>query len=379
MLAGGGVTAAGLAAAVIFSERSKIGIITGVILMLAGLVGLLFGSVESRSAKKMPAGIDEAKERADKDRETADRLKAGLEKLRADIDNIREQLQKAELNLKNAEAEVKETTVERNGILERKAELEADLKEAAENVEKERSNILAELDKAGYLQENGDLLTYLEKISAEQTDAIKSFEAKRRELEAALTEKHRELARIEGTLQRYGDIGERIDEASKHLDEVRARKEELTNELEAVKTAASAIKEISDDFKAGFDRKINDLLGKACGLITSGKYTKARITGDCEPQVMGDSGYIPVRALSVGAAEQVFLAFRLAMAEFIFENEEIPLIFDEVFAYYDDNRLRAALEALSKLKGCQIFLFACSGRERKILDGSGIGYYQIRL
>ena len=94
---------------------------------------------------------------------------------------------------------------------------------------------------------------------------------------------------------------------------------------------------------------------------------------------MGDSGYISVRALSVGAAEQVFLAFRLAMAEFIFENEEIPLIFDEVFAYYDDNRLRAALEALSKLKGRQIFLFACSGRERKILDGSGIGYYQIRL
>lgn len=384
MLYGGLIAVLGLVAAVLFSERSKAGVIVGVVFALAGLIGLLFGCIGSRQAKRMHKDTDEAAEKAAKDIETADELAGRLDRIRAGITAIGEKLQKAESEYREAESGVKETTVERNGIVERKEELEADLKHITGNSEKIKREVIEELEKsdpdfAETVKTSADPAGDFEKIRSRLEGKIRSFEESTRELDTAINEKQKELAHIEGILLKYGDIGERIDEATKYLDEIRTRKSELTEELEAVKTAVSCIREISDDLKGSFDRKINELLGKNCELVTSGKYTKARITPDCEPEIMTDRGFIPVRSLSVGAAEQVFLAFRLAMAEFIFENEEIPLIFDEVFAYYDDSRIRSALEALSRLKGRQMILFACSRRERKILDELGADYKLITL
>lgn len=379
---GGIIAAAGLAAALIFNERSKAGIIIGVVLMLAGLAGLLIGCVESRTARNFLKETAKAEEEEKEARQQTRALKEELENIRSGIAAARERLQKAELEQKSAESDVKETLAEGKGILERKEELEADIRVSLGKAEKERREVFDELEKTDIavdIPDDRDPAGYLESIGTGLAEEIKSFDTRRRELDESITAGQKELARIEGTLQQYGDIGERIDEASRYLEEVTTLKKQLTDELEAVKTAISAIKEISDDLKGSFDRKINELLGNACSLVTSGKYTKARITADCEPEIMGDSGYIPVRLLSVGAGEQVFLAFRLAMAEFIFENDEIPLIFDEVFAYYDDTRLRSALEALSRLKDRQILLFACSGRERHILDGLGVGYRSVRL
>ena len=55
--------------------------------------------------------------------------------------------------------------------------------------------------------------------------------------------------------------------------------------------------------------------------------------------------------------------------------ENIPIILDEPFAYFDDNRLSNILKYLkSNFSDNQIIIFTCSNREEKILNDLRISY-----
>ena len=75
--------------------------------------------------------------------------------------------------------------------------------------------------------------------------------------------------------------------------------------------------------------------------------------------------------LSQGAADQLYLAVRLAICQLVLPPEKhIPLILDDVFASFDDQRLAAALEWLfQESQNRQILLFTCHDRERTYLAG----------
>ena len=59
-------------------------------------------------------------------------------------------------------------------------------------------------------------------------------------------------------------------------------------------------------------------------------------------------------------------------------NEKLPVMLDEAFAYYDDKRLEAALEFLSKIDN-QVILFTCTNREKEILEKNNIQFNYIIL
>ena len=47
--------------------------------------------------------------------------------------------------------------------------------------------------------------------------------------------------------------------------------------------------------------------------------------------------------------------------------EDVPLIFDDAFAFYDDKRLESALKWLSG-QGKQVIIFTCQNREEEIVE-----------
>ena len=58
--------------------------------------------------------------------------------------------------------------------------------------------------------------------------------------------------------------------------------------------------------------------------------------------------------------------------------ESMPIILDEAFAYYDEERLKNILEYLNKeYKNNQIIIFTCTERERNILNNLNIEYQNI--
>lgn len=387
LISGGILSGLGLLASYLSSERLKAGIITGILLMIAGLVILLMGCIESKTVKNTEKEKDLAERQYREDADKATELQKKLHTVTGIRTEVSNRLQQAELQLKDEEASFRETEVERDMIRDRLCELEKDSEKRRSGILSLKNSIYAELKRAGFIGETRETADFdiremsdrLDRECSECTGMITEFLKEHKRLEEEIAEKNKELARIEGILSKYGDIGERIDDAMKKLEEIRTEKSRLQTELEAVRMAAASIRDISDELKGSFDRRINDLLSKVCAKVTAGKYMQARITYSCEPEVLGDEGYIPVKDLSVGTGEQVFLAFRLAMSEFLFGDEELPMIFDEVFAYYDDERLRAALEAISNLGRRQVILFTCSHREIPVLDELGITYDHIVL
>lgn len=61
-------------------------------------------------------------------------------------------------------------------------------------------------------------------------------------------------------------------------------------------------------------------------------------------------------------------------------NEKMPIILDEAFAYYDNERLKNILEYLSEeYIQNQVIIFTCTKREIDILDELNMQYNLIEL
>ena len=70
----------------------------------------------------------------------------------------------------------------------------------------------------------------------------------------------------------------------------------------------------------------------------------------------------------------MYLALRINSISEIVE-EKLPIILDEAFAYYDDERMANILKYLEKeYKENQIIIFTCSQREEDVLTKLGIEY-----
>ena len=82
--------------------------------------------------------------------------------------------------------------------------------------------------------------------------------------------------------------------------------------------------------------------------------------------------------LSRGTLEQFYFAFRMAVGSIVTQEEPLPLLLDETFAMYDDDRLRQTLRLLAA-NGTQTILFTCQRREQKLLEELGIAYHMIEL
>ena len=85
----------------------------------------------------------------------------------------------------------------------------------------------------------------------------------------------------------------------------------------------------------------------------------------------GDSIYRPSALLSAGAADQLYLAVRLAICDLVLpEGKQAPIVLDDALASFDDARCAAALRWLKEEgKRRQILLFTCHSREAAFFAG----------
>ena len=69
--------------------------------------------------------------------------------------------------------------------------------------------------------------------------------------------------------------------------------------------------------------------------------------------------FIDLKYLSAGTVEQIYLAVRLAAGEILYPKEPVPVLMDDIFGNFDDERTRRALDYLSRHSGRQLILFTC--------------------
>lgn len=186
-----------------------------------------------------------------------------------------------------------------------------------------------------------------------------------------------EAERIAGELEekqvQYNNLREQLGE----MDEMGEEFWELERQREAVSLASDKINELSAQLQKQLTAKMNTVLSEIISQITGGKYTRLMMDKKLELCVLCKDRRAPLESLSRGTIEQLYLTLRMASAG-IFQEEEMPIVLDDTFVYYDDERLAHTLRWMSENKG-QVLIFTCQKREEEVLDKLKIPYRKIKL
>ena len=139
--------------------------------------------------------------------------------------------------------------------------------------------------------------------------------------------------------------------------------------------------QLSTSIRNSFGLYLNQSASDLIKGITGGVYTSMGIDEHLNPFLNTRTKLVSLDQVSSGTMDQVYLALRLAAAQMIQADypERMPLIFDDSFVLYDDERLKNALKWLSSAYNGQILLFTCHQREAQMLTASQLPFHLISL
>ena len=185
----------------------------------------------------------------------------------------------------------------------------------------------------------------------------------------ALTEARRRYDTLLGRIRA-------LDSSSDLTAQLSQKQEELTRlqeEYDAIALAMTALEQANTTLQNRFSPALGARAAEIFAALTAGKYDKVLLSSDLSlsAEAAGDPMSRSIQQLSQGAADQLYLAVRLAICDMVLPAEKhVPLILDDALVTFDDDRLRAALDyLLSESKNRQILLFTCHDRERAYLQG----------
>jgi len=177
---------------------------------------------------------------------------------------------------------------------------------------------------------------------------------------------------------RVKNISEGIDTEAVEMEMNRLtqQKKALEQRGEALSIAMEVLEEASKEVQKKLLPVMNSTFAKNFESLTSQRYRDTR-AGDRLNIMLHhpDSDLVvPVSALSFGTIDQLYLSLRMAVSETVFNiKEKLPLILDEPFAQYDDNRTENALKLISELgKKQQVIIFTCKQREVEMIKELGL-------
>ena len=183
----------------------------------------------------------------------------------------------------------------------------------------------------------------------------------------ALTEARRRYDTLLGRIRA-------LDSGSDLADQLAQKQEELTRlqqEYDAIALAMTALEQANTILETRFSPALGARAAEIFSALTGGKYDKVLLSRDLtlSAEAAGDPMSRSIQLLSQGAADQLYLAVRLAICDMVLPAEKhVPLILDDALVSFDDTRLRAALDyLLAESAQRQILLFTCQGRERDYL------------
>ena len=193
------------------------------------------------------------------------------------------------------------------------------------------------------------------------------------------TELVRVQARLAAERSRFDTLTGHIrslDRSSDLQDQLAQKREQLSSlqaEYDAITLAMDALTRANTTLQNRFSPALGARAAEIFSAITAGRYGKVLLSRDfsLSAEMAGDPVGRSIRLLSQGAADQLYLAVRLAICDMVLPAEKrVPLILDDALVSFDDDRLRAALDyLLAESEKRQILLFTCQKREMNYLSG----------
>lgn len=252
--------------------------------------------------------------------------------------------------------------------------------------------------------------TTLAEVSAE----LQNLSNDERRYDVELQKQNEKQTELEGKLQHLANVKNRAEMLKRTLDENDA----ISTEIDAINLAAETMTELQSSIQSSFGHYLNKEAGELITGITGGVYDSMWIDQNLDIFMNTPGKIVPIEDVSSGTMDQIYLALRLAAARLIqgdtgagastggagqagaaagastgaagtqtsaadgsagVAEARLPLIFDDSFAMYDEQRLASALRYITEIHHGQILLFTCHTREQRILENEDVKFNLIEM
>ena len=277
--------------------------------------------------------------------------KQNFEKIELEKNNLENQLKLYENNFEQIKNEINKINSENN--INDNLEKNKLINKYEENIEK------YEIEKIFENKNINEKIYLLEEKINNYKIEINKLELRKKYVETEIEK----LVSLEEELFSYK---EQYENLRKTNDSIELVKKLLSSAYEKMKNNVSPI--------------FTEQLSKNISRITKEKYCKLYFNDEQGLIVELENGnYVPAERLSTGTIDQLYLSLRLAMLDQV-SNEKVPIILDEAFAYYDDNRLKNILNYLAtEFEDRQIIILTCTNREKGMLEELNIPFNNVVL
>lgn len=250
-----------------------------------------------------------------------------------------------------------------------------------EQIEKELKELQNNLNDKKYCKKENVINKYTDNvINIKQLVEVENCKAEQNKVEEEI---NNNKIKIKGLEIEGNTIGPQLDELVSLKERLEANKEKLEELQKQESTINIAIENLTisyEEMKNTITPKFTNSLSSSINKISNNKYEKVTINDENGMVVENNRGeYIEPSKLSTGTIDQLYLALRLSMIDDL-SKENLPIILDESFAYFDNERLENILKYLKEeLKNHQTIIFTCTNREKEILDKIQAEYNFIKL
>lgn len=163
------------------------------------------------------------------------------------------------------------------------------------------------------------------------------------------------------------------------LDQFKTQHRRLQAEYDAIALAMDVLSAANTELQNRFSPALGEKAAEIFRCLTNDKYNKVLLDRSMLPSAQESGQPLPreISLLSQGAADQLYLAVRLAICYLVLPAEQCaPILLDDALVTFDDQRCAAALDYLVELaQERQILLFTCHSRELTYLSQAHPGRY----
>ena len=280
---------------------------------------------------------------------------------------------------KNKKIELEKINSEINNLENEKKILEKNSEELNEEINKIKieNNFIYNLDKQKIINQ---YLNHFSEYEINQLLNSENIDGGINLLENEISNQKIECNKLELKKDNIDPQLENLANLEEELSSLEEQYGVLQKNNESIELAKKLLEKAYEKMKNSLSPIFTEKLSKNISKITRGKYTNLYFSDEQGLTVELDNGnYVPAERLSIGTIDQLYLSLRLAMLDDI-SKEKVPLILDETFAYYDNERLKNILVYLTtEFKDRQIIIFTCTNREKDILKRLSINFNYVEL
>ncbi len=249
-----------------------------------------------------------------------------------------------------------------------KEEIEADTDNfdlITEDIKKKKKKELTAKEKLGVSKSITDMRTLdLKKHIIELEENIKSKEL----------EYHKYEIEKDSLKENLGELNETIEDLAYKKEEYN----KLLEKEEVMQIGIDKLKDAYDEIKKAIIPRLEEDIKYNISKTTGGKYKDIKYNDNTGILCQNEFGDLITRdKLRGGTTDQIYLGFRMAVAD---KYEHLPLIFDDTFVFFDEDRLENILKTISEMsEDKQIIILTCSDREEEELKKLKAKFTQIDI